>query len=555
MEQPPFVQKMKTLKSNAMKQRIRTLFSALLSLGLALAANGQEIRQEQEQAWPRWSMKTNLLYDATTTLNLGAEFRTGERTSFDIPVSYNPWTFGANRKWKHAGAQPELRWWPRGTFDRHFWGVHGHYAFYNVGKLPDPFSEYMKVNRFEGWLAGAGLSYGYRWNFRDSRWAIEATLGVGYAYKSFDRFACGECGEKLSSGVEHYFGPTKAGLSLIFNPGKRHESAPVLTVIVPPRVSAPVIYEPVLRASFIVPEAEAVKSRAEVGRAYLDFVVNRAEIVPDFRNNAVELQKIYASIESVRSNPDATITGIGITGYASPEGRFKANESLSERRAEALRNHIGATYGLPNSLFAVWGGGEDWAMLDSLVIASTLAEKRQLIEVIRSGGDADVREGRLKAVAGGVPYRQILTDYYPDLRRSDYRIGYTVIPFTVEQGKQVMKTRPGTLSLNEMFLIANTYAPGSDAFNGVFETAVRVFPESDVANLNAAASALERKEAASAERYLARVREHTSEYWNNMGLLRWLQGDKDAAAAAFARAGAVGVKNAAELDRHLRTVR
>ncbi len=96
----------------------RTLLLAFTVLSVSFFAQGQSFFQLQEEASsasvPGWNIKTNLLYDATATINLGAEFRTGERTSFDIPVSYNPWTFGANRKWKHAGAQPELRWWPRG---------------------------------------------------------------------------------------------------------------------------------------------------------------------------------------------------------------------------------------------------------------------------------------------------------------------------------------------------------------------------------------------------------------------------------------------------------
>ena len=59
----------------------------------------------------RQGIKTNLLYDATTTFNLGLEFRTGAKTSFDIPVSYNPWTFSDNKKWKHILIQPEFRRW------------------------------------------------------------------------------------------------------------------------------------------------------------------------------------------------------------------------------------------------------------------------------------------------------------------------------------------------------------------------------------------------------------------------------------------------------------
>jgi hypothetical protein len=540
---------------NKMKNSKRVSFLVMLTLGLALSAQAREREPRTDGARQdpsEWNgnLKTNLLYDATATFNLGAEFRTGGKTSLDVPFNWNPWTIPGNHKWKHLGVQPELRWWPKGTFNRHFWGLHAHSATYNVGNLPDPFSsDYMKANRFEGWLAGAGITYGYRWNFRDSRWALEAAIGAGYVYKDFERFDCMRCGEKIDEGTEHYFGPTKVAVNLVFNLGRRR--APVQSHIPPvyvPYVPAPEP-EPVFLASFVTPEAEAVKSRFEEGRAYLDFAVNRVAIAPGFSDNAAELQKIYTSIESVRSNPDATITDIGIIGYASPEGTYASNISLSERRAQALKDHLLDRYGLPESLFNAKGAGEDWAGLDSLVERSYMPEKQRILEIIRGTDIFAGRERQLMELASGRPYRQMQAEMFPRLRRTEYTIGYTVVPFTVEQGKEVMMTRPGTLSLNEMFLIADTYAPGSNEFNEVFETAARIFPDSDVANLNAAASALSRKDEVSAARYLSKIRERTPEYWNNMGILSWLRGDKTAAAEAFAKAGAAGASNAAELEK------
>ncbi len=195
-------------------------WATLLVLLLTIKANAQQT-DTGEKTIPTVNIKTNVLYDATTTLNLGAEFRLGAKTSLDIPVSYNPWTFDNNKKWKHILVQPEFRWWTKETFNGHFFGLHTHYAFYNVGGLDNPpFSEYMNIHRFEGWLVGAGFSYGYRWNF-NHRWGMEATLGVGYAYMSYDKYSCNHCGEKIASEAKNYFGPTKAGISLIYNIGNQ----------------------------------------------------------------------------------------------------------------------------------------------------------------------------------------------------------------------------------------------------------------------------------------------------------------------------------------------
>jgi outer membrane protein OmpA-like peptidoglycan-associated protein len=378
-------------------------------------------------------------------------------------------------------------------------------------------------------------------------------------YKDYDEFNCGRCGELLAHNTKHYFGPTKAGVSLIFGIGGK-EATPVPVYVAPPpppvvQAPPPPVYEPTLRAGFVTPEVEAVKARSESGSAYLDFAVGRSEIVTGFRNNAAELQKIYSTIEFVRENPDMTITGISVVGHASPEGTYSSNMQLSERRAEALRRHIRTVYSLADGFITARGEGEDWAGLDSLVATSDMPERYRALEVIRSSDDYDRREASLRALDGGATYRRILAEYYPGLRRSDYRIGYTVVPFTVDKGKEVFRTRPGDLSLNEMFMIANTYAVGGAEFDEVFETAARVFPTSDVANLNAAASAMNRGDAVSAARYLDRVQAKSGEaYWNNAGVLAFLQGDKQRAAECFARSGAQGTANAAELSKHLQSI-
>jgi len=529
-------------------------------LPAAVWAQHEQKNERGEMTLPHWGIKSNLLYDATTTMNLGIEFRTGAKTSFDIPLSYNPWVFSNNSKWTHILVQPEFRWWVRETFRGSFFGLHGHYAFYNTGGLPNPpFSEYMNLHRFEGWLAGAGLSYGYRWNF-NHRWALEATVGGGYAYLAYDRYPCAHCGEKMNSETKNYFGPTKAGVTLVYGIGgkKRAASDPVpVPVFLPP--ASPVapakptvkpvkpVYEPKLIASYITPAVEAVKMRSEAGRAYLDFSTGRAEIVPSFKNNASELQRIYALTRQVASDPDATITGIIVTGYSSIEGTYNNNTSLSKRRAVALKEHLQAVYGFRENLFTVNGAGEDWATLDSLVSISSMPEKYHILEIIRSTSIFDGREKKLMEFAGGAPYRRMKADLFPQLRRVEYRLQYTVLPFTVEKGREVFYTKPGSLSLNEMFLIANNCEPGSNTFNELFETAARLFPQNDVANLNAAASALDRKDAVSAARYLEKIWERNPEYWNNLGILSWLQGNREKATACFAKGGVQGAKNLNEL--------
>lgn len=164
---------------------------------------------------PSFAIKTNALYWATTTPNLGIEFRLSDKFTLDISGGYNPWTFSDNKKFKHWLAQPELRYWYCRPFGGSFWGLHLHGAQFNVGGWDLPVFKTLKDHRYEGWLIGAGISYGYQW-ILSNRWSLEASIGVGYAYIDYDKYKCEECGEKIKSDTRNYWGPTKASLSLIY---------------------------------------------------------------------------------------------------------------------------------------------------------------------------------------------------------------------------------------------------------------------------------------------------------------------------------------------------
>lgn len=183
------------------------------------------VQSVHEPALPVWAVKTNLLSDVMTTLNLSAEFGVGKRTTLDIYGSLNPWQFPSNRKMRHWLLQPGLRWWSCSRFSGGFWGVHVHYGRYNWGgMMPWGFrsgkmfgtvwNRSMLDNRYQGWLAGAGISYGWHWVL-GGRWGFEGEIGLGYAYLQYDKFRCERCGRRLGSGSKSYFGPTKASLSLV----------------------------------------------------------------------------------------------------------------------------------------------------------------------------------------------------------------------------------------------------------------------------------------------------------------------------------------------------
>lgn len=167
-------------------------------------------------------VKTNLLYDITATANLGIEFKVAPKWTVDISGNLNAWTFSDNKKWKHWVLQPEARYWLCERFNGHFVGAHLVGGIYNMGNWNTDFTflgtdfGQLKEHRYEGWLVGAGIAYGYHWML-GRHWSVEAEIGIGYVYTQADKYECPRCGEQLENNKpHHYVGPTKAAVNLIY---------------------------------------------------------------------------------------------------------------------------------------------------------------------------------------------------------------------------------------------------------------------------------------------------------------------------------------------------
>lgn len=168
------------------------------------------------------ALKSNMIYDATATVNLGIEFGLAPQWSLDLSGNLNAWDINGH-KWKHWLAQPEARYWFCDAIVGHFVGIHALGGQYNFGrldfggfKLPGSDLSLLKDRRYQGWFAGLGVAYGYSWVL-GKHWNIEAELGIGWAYTRFDTFPCTVCGQAISrNSVHNYVGPTKLALNIVY---------------------------------------------------------------------------------------------------------------------------------------------------------------------------------------------------------------------------------------------------------------------------------------------------------------------------------------------------
>ena len=294
---------------------------------------------------------------------------------------------------------------------------------------------------------------------------------------------------------------------------------------------------------FVQPKAEIMKSRSLSGSAYIDFPVDQTVIYPDYRRNTTELGKIQATIDSVRNDKDVTITSVWLKGFASPESPYKHNTELAIGRTAALKKHIGQLYHFADSIIQTDYEPEDWAGLRRYVEQSNINYRAEILALIDSNMEPDAKEAKIKRTYPD-EYRFMLQNFYPALRHTDYRIDYNIRKFNkVEEIKRIMAEQPQKLSLNEFYLVAGKYEPGTDEFTDVFETAVRMFPNDEIANLNAANAAIRRDDFATARRYLDKAGDSAEAVYAR-GALAIREKDYDTARRYLGKAKEMGLEKA-----------
>ncbi len=173
------------------------------------------------------AVKTNLLYDASVTINAGVEIGLSRRTTLDISGNYNAWNTNTelNEKMRHLLIQPEFRYYFCERMKGHFIGAHAHLLQYNINGnhwLPNIFNSASNLrnmneakSRYQGEGYGAGVVYGYDWVIVP-RFNIEFSVGAGYVYLDYERYGPSKCDPLIEQNSKNYWGLTKLGISFVY---------------------------------------------------------------------------------------------------------------------------------------------------------------------------------------------------------------------------------------------------------------------------------------------------------------------------------------------------
>lgn len=207
-----------------MKEKIQyNTFGRLLTIALLLIPAFSQVSDAQSPLGDNVpqrhvALRTNLLYDATLSPNLGFDVRVDSAWTVGLLAGVNAWDIdkAENKKWRHMLFSLRARKFRKNLFEKGYYEGDLIYSHFNVGNIKFPFGLYsaVKNHRLQGDLVALGGKYGYSWILaRD--WRIEAEGGIAVGYAWFKEYDCDHCGTYYGKGDRIFLLP-QLGINVVY---------------------------------------------------------------------------------------------------------------------------------------------------------------------------------------------------------------------------------------------------------------------------------------------------------------------------------------------------
>lgn len=170
--------------------------------------------------------------------------------------------------------------------------------------------------------------------------------------------------------------------------------------------------------------ANKVKQHVLSTVLYIDYPLGKDDVYPDYKNNRKEIEKVDAILSPLLAERQLLIRRIRIRGYASPDGSYRSNEQLAANRSRLFSGYIRDAYALPDRLFDVSSVAEDWKGLAELLDRTKPPYFQEALDIISTYGIFSGREKHLMDFRGGIPYKDMLKNLFPKLRRIEVVVEY-----------------------------------------------------------------------------------------------------------------------------------
>ena len=251
------------------------------------------------------------------------------------------------------------------------------------------------------------------------------------------------------------------------------------------------------------------------------------------------------------------VENIQIIGWASPEGELNRNQELSGNRSKTAKSWFDKEYNniiakqakaqkvKPAELkkdfkFDLEDKGEDWDGFLAAVAASSIKDKDQILNVIRSQAGHAQRQEQIRNMIA--IYNEIDKDILPSLRRAIIKINCTDSK-TDEEISKLAATNPSDLKMTEL-LYAASLTNDLKTKTTIYESIIQLFPNdykayNDLACIKASQGNMD--EAKNLLNKASSLSPNNGVILNNVGVIALMNNDYEAAKNAFEAAQKAGI--------------
>lgn len=170
-------------------------------------------------------------------------------------------------------------------------------------------------------------------------------------------------------------------------------------------------------------------SAQEVHRTEIsvDFRTNRSVLDTAYMNNAQRIQEIVDFMQYLQTQQSYIIRGVNFSGYASPEGSYRVNTRLAQRRMQALESLIRSKVDIPDTMILREEGYIHWDYLKAQIATSDLPNKAELLRILDEesqlvdyyyGNQIDARVLKIRNLDKGRTWNELHQRYFDHMRRA-----------------------------------------------------------------------------------------------------------------------------------------
>jgi len=321
-----------------------------------------------------------------------------------------------------------------------------------------------------------------------------------------------------------------------------------------------------LNAGSEIPATAPDKFQRIIKEAYdadIMFLIQQAEL------RASELKKSTISdwkntVTNATQDPNQKVN-VEISAYASPDGGYKLNDKLAEKREQNTNKYLSQELkkAKADAPVAARYTAQDWDGFKELVEKSNIQDKQLILSVLSMYKDSEQREKEIKNISS--VFSVLADEILPQLRRSRLTANVDIIGKSDDQITKMAASDPKSLTVEELLYaasLANTnaaketiykkavelYPTDFRAFNNLgafdfqdgkiadaeanFKKALSLSPNAPETNLNLGLVALTKGDVANAQQFFGKA-SGVSELTNAMGVIAALNGNYTQAVGAF----------------------